>query len=143
MYLLSLSVCLSVRLSVCALSTGHSFCCRKLIFGMRDPWKNSSKRDFLFLEILRFDQLMAIFFTFWELFAIYPLLILKESVDRSKWHRDLKFGIWDLYMVIHWSLKYLINNLKLTSGFVAETKNWNISIWYVTSQNIGIFSTET
>ena len=33
LYLLSLSVCLSV----CVLSTGHSFCRRKLIFGMRDP----------------------------------------------------------------------------------------------------------
>ena len=30
----------------------------------------------------------------------YPLLILKESVDRTKLHRDLKVGIWDLYMVI-------------------------------------------
>ena len=79
------------------------------------------------MEILRFDLVMAIFRLFGSFFAIYPLLILKESVDRTKWHRDLKFGIWDLYMVINWSLKYLINILKITSGFVAKTKNWNIS----------------
>ena len=33
----AISVCLSVCLSVCVRSTGHSFCRRKLIFGMRDP----------------------------------------------------------------------------------------------------------
>ena len=77
---------------------------------------------FLFLEILRFDLVMAILRLFGSFFAIYPLLILKESVDRTKWHRDLKFGIWDLYMIINWSLKYHINILKITPGFVAKTK---------------------
>ena len=52
---------------------------------------------------------------------IYPLLILKESVDRTKWHRDLKFGIWDLYIVINWSLKYFVNIQKTTSGFMGKT----------------------
>ena len=31
-------VCLSVRLSVCARATGHTFWPRKLIFGLSDPW---------------------------------------------------------------------------------------------------------
>ena len=61
---------------------------------------------FLFFEILRFDLLMKVmkvhFSDFWEFFFyIYPLLILKESVDRTKWHRYLKFGIWDLYRIIN------------------------------------------
>ena len=37
---------ISVCLSVCAPSTGHSFCRRQLIFDMRDSWVKSSKRNF-------------------------------------------------------------------------------------------------
>ena len=33
--------CLSVCLCICVRSTGHSLCCRKLIFGLRNPWAYS------------------------------------------------------------------------------------------------------
>ena len=56
----------------------------------------------MFFEILRFDLLMAIF----RFFAIYPLLSSTESVERTKWYRDLKFGIYSLYMIIILALKY-------------------------------------
>ena len=32
-------------------------------------------------------------------FGTLGLLNSTESVDRTKWHRDLKFGIYDLYMI--------------------------------------------
>ena len=62
-----------------------------------------------------------IMFCKWEFFAIYPLLILKESLDRTKRHRDLKLRIWDLYIITNYSLKYFFNILKRTSGSVAKT----------------------
>ena len=44
-----------------------------------------SEHIFLFFVNLRFDLLMAIFSFFWEVFfVIYPLFILKESVDQTK-----------------------------------------------------------
>ena len=36
------------------------------------------------------------------------LLVLKESVNFTEWHRDLKFGTWNLYMIINWVLKYFL-----------------------------------
>ena len=116
---LCLFVCVSVCLSVSALQVtvfvvGSWF----LAWGML-KW-NPKDAIFCFSKFWDLTQLW-LFLDFLGVFC-YPLLILKESVDRTKWHRDLTFGIWDLYIVINWSLKYLINILKITSGFVAKTK---------------------
>ena len=66
------SVCLSVCVSVCSRPVGHSFWPRGLIFGMKGPQGNHSKRIFLFFEILKFDLLMAIF-RFFGSFLLYIL----------------------------------------------------------------------
>ena len=75
-------LCLFVCVCVCLCPLYRS----QFLLQEVDFWHgvNSSKCNFLFQEILRFDLLMAIFRLFGSFFAIYPLLILKESVDRTK-----------------------------------------------------------
>ena len=53
-------------------------------------------------RMLTFDLLTWSYFqTLFEFFsAIYHLLILEDSVDQTKWHRDLKFYVWDLCLII-------------------------------------------
>ena len=119
-FVFTTSVCLLVCLFVYVLSTGHSFCRRKLILAWGTlEWIPKTVFFSCFFEILRFDLFMAIFRPFGSVFAIHPSFILKESVDQAKFNRDLKFGIWDLYMLINWSQMFF-NNLKITSGFLSK-----------------------
>ena len=54
-------------------------------------------------------------FSWHPTYSMHPVYLILKS-------RDLKFGIWDLYIIINTPLKYFLNIPKTTSGFVAKTK---------------------
>ena len=82
----------------------------KLIFTLRDsfgkyltiPWFVNEK--FYFLTYLR------LFLDFLVYFAIFPLLILKESIGQAKWQRNLGFGTY-FFIITYWLQLRLIENL--------------------------------
>ena len=119
LYSLSLSVCLFVCLSVASLQV-TVFVVGSWILA-RGTLEWIPQFFICFLKCWDLIYLLLFLDFFGVFFAIYPLLILKESVDRTKWHRDLKCRIWDLYMAIYRSMKYFFNIIKITSSFVAKT----------------------
>ena len=65
---------------------------------------------------------------FLDFFSLYPLLIWRESVDRTKWYRNLKFCTLGLYSVSNRYIFPFFDILKATSGFSTKLKIFKIVI---------------
>ena len=65
---------------------------------------------------------------FLDFFSLYPLLIWRESVDRTKWYRNLKFCTLGLYSVSNRYILPFFDILKATSGLSAKLKIFQIVI---------------
>ena len=120
-----LSVCLSVCLYVSALQvTGFVVGIWFLAWGTLE-WIPKNAFFFFFFFFWNFEiwSTYGYFKTFCEFFALNPLSILKESVDRTKWHRDFKFGIRDLYMIINWCLRIFFQYSKNNFRFCGRNLN--------------------
>ena len=75
------------------------------------------------------DQKVTVFvvgcwFLVWRIPAANPkneLFRFFFSVDRTKWHGDMKFWIWSAYMIIYRATKWFFNLLKTVSGSVTKS----------------------
>ena len=115
----------------------HSFWHRRLIFCMKDHGPNTPWNFFQFLKNYDFWSTYWFFKILSEFFALYTLLILKVSVDRSKRYRDLKFSIQGLDMINNWALRSFCYILKTTSCFKAKSKMvaQTADVWRISKGN--------
>jgi len=81
----------------------HSFWPRKVIISMKDPQDDKSSHSVWFSKMLMFDLLifLDLFVVF---FHVYAQLILKEPVDRTKQHGELKCGTFGHCRIADWFL---------------------------------------
>jgi len=88
---------------------GSSFLAKKLIFGMRDPQDDKSQLSVSLSKVKIFDLLIAILDIF-GVFLIYPLLILKAPVDRTKKHQDFAHVVFERLLWITISVSFSSEN---------------------------------